>query len=89
MKSKWKQSFNFVITKETLHNIKTPSSVIVSAFVGLRVNIYNGRKFLSLLIRDYMVGFRFAQFISTKRTGDFHPQKFKKKIKSTKNSKKL
>jgi ribosomal protein S19 len=55
------------------------SSAISETLLGRRVNVYNGRKFVSLLIRKEMVGFRFGEFIVTKALGStIHVVKRKK-----------
>lgn len=45
-------------------------SVISETLLGKRVRVYNGRKFVSLLIRKDMVGFRFGEFVVTKALGN-------------------
>jgi ribosomal protein S19 len=43
---------------------------------------YNGKEFVSLLIRDYHVGYRFGQFIKTKKLGgNIHNKELKKQKK--------
>lgn len=42
-------------------------SVILPIFVGHTFDVYNGQKFISLLVRDYMVGYKFGDFIFTRR----------------------
>jgi small subunit ribosomal protein S19 len=50
-------------------------SVIFPSFVGLIFSVLNGKRFLSLIITENMVGHKFGEFIVTKK----HP--VHKKIK--------
>jgi ribosomal protein S19 len=55
---------------------------IVKGLIGKRISIYNGKEFVSLLIRDYHVGYRFGQFIKTKKLGgNIHNKELKKQKK--------
>lgn len=52
-------------------------------FVGLRIAIYNGKQFFSILIREEMVGYKFSEFIRTKSIGSqIHKKKMKIKKKN-------
>jgi ribosomal protein S19 len=42
---------------------------IIKNLLGKRVSIYDGRQFVSLLIREHHIGYRFGQFIKTKKMG--------------------
>ncbi|MDD2840581.1 MAG: 30S ribosomal protein S19 [Rickettsiales bacterium] len=48
--------------------IKTWSrrSTIVPQFVGLTFSVYNGRKFVSVLVSEGMVGHKFGEFAPTR-----------------------
>lgn len=48
---------------------------ITSKYIGKRVFLYNGRKFFSFLIRENMIGFKFCEFVPTKRIGRIHLKK--------------
>lgn len=60
----------------------TKNSIITSWYIGKKVKIYCGNKFINLEITRGMVGYKFGQFIMTKRMGSFiHKKKKKKKGK--------
>lgn len=42
------------------------SSVVLPNFVGLTFSIYNGRKFISILVTDEMVGKKLGEFSPTR-----------------------
>lgn len=87
MRSKWKPIFlsRAVLRKQTLPAGSSPkiydkSSVIPPVFEGKRVLIHTGNRFVSLLIRDFHIGYRFGEFVSTKVTGSaIHQDKKKAK----------
>ena len=41
-------------------------STIVPQFVGLTFSVYNGRKFVSVLVTEGMVGHKFGEFAPTR-----------------------
>ena len=43
------------------------SSTIFPAFVGHTFLVYNGKKFINMQVQLHMVGFRFGDFINTKK----------------------
>lgn len=43
------------------------SSTIFPAFVGHNFLVYNGKKFINMQVQLHMVGFRFGDFINTKK----------------------
>jgi small subunit ribosomal protein S19 len=45
------------------------SSIILSIFVGFSFLIYNGKKFIPLVILKNMIGYRFGEYILTKKIG--------------------
>lgn len=47
--------------------LKRKNSVILPEFVGLVVKVYNGQKFLTLVITPKMVGYKFGSFVFTRR----------------------
>lgn len=49
-------------------------SVIFPSFVGLHFEVYNGFKFVLLEIKENMIGFKFGEFVFTRK-------KLKHKIK--------
>lgn len=43
------------------------SSTIFPVFVGHNFLVYNGKKFINMQVQLHMVGFRFGDFINTKK----------------------
>jgi len=58
------------------------SSVIAPDFVGHRIGIHNGRKFIEVLISESMIGHRLGEFSLT-RTFRSHGKVTKKVISAT------
>ena len=79
-RSKWKGNFlsKFLIKQESqFTKIWTRNSVIPSKLLGHSVSIYNGQFFKNLLITQEKIGFKFGDFVLTRK----YISKFKKKIK--------
>ena len=77
-RSKWKGNFlsKFLIKKESqITKIWTRNSVIPSKLLGQSVSIYNGQFFKKLLITQEKIGFKFGDFVLTRK----YISKFKKK----------
>lgn len=55
--------------KKGLLKIWSRRSTVLRSFVGKRIQVYTGYKFVSLTIRDNMVGNTFGDFIATKVLG--------------------
>jgi len=49
--------------------IYSRSSIITPFFLGKRIAIYNGNKFVSIIVRPLMVGSKFGEFAITKKLG--------------------
>jgi len=88
MRSKWKQKFNFLVTREHIEEnqvVRTLSAVVPRELVGMRARGYFGVRRHSFNIHEYMVGHRFGEFVSPRRRGkEIHPDRrdrSKKKIK--------
>lgn len=47
--------------------IMNKNSVILPNYIDLNFKIYNGKKFIDLKIIDLMVGYRFGEFIETRK----------------------
>lgn len=45
------------------------SSVICKEFLGKKVFVHNGNKFLSVIVKPEMIGHKFGEFAFTKRLG--------------------
>jgi len=82
MRSKWK-------AKIFVYNIKhlrtaifyKKANYIIPQLIGKRINIYNGKKPFSIIVRKNMVGSRLGEFIVTKRLGRLIHTKQKKRKK--------
>jgi small subunit ribosomal protein S19 len=44
------------------------SSIIFPSFLGFNFEIYNGKKFIPILIKKNMIGAKFGEFILTRKT---------------------
>ena len=85
-RSQWKGPFLDLCifkknTKKTTPKIWSRRSTIPAALIGKMISIYNGKFFKTIMVTREKVGFKFGEF-STTRT-------YRKKIKSTKNKKKI
>lgn len=76
------KKLNNVKNKSNFLKIWLKNSFIPKELVGTRVLVYNGLIFISILIRDNMVGHKFGEFIWTKKLGpSIHTRKKKGKGK--------
>ena len=41
--------------------------VIIPEMVGVKLGVYNGKEFVSLEIKEYMVGHRIGEFVLTRK----------------------
>lgn len=76
MRSIWKFPFFTFSTLKTVDyptdkriQVYSKSGLVLPSLVGKRVSVYNGKIFFSILIRNYMVGHAFGNFIYTKKGG--------------------
>ena len=88
MRSVWKGPFIDGRILSEIHNLQkankkkipikivSKGSVIFPSFVGLTFFVFNGRKFINLVINENMVGHKFGEFIGTKK----HPIHKKNKL---------
>jgi len=70
-----------VLNKKKLLPTVSRNSMILMKFVGLKVNVYTGRKFTEILVSKEMVGHKFGEFSSTREKFTFKKKKKEKKIK--------
>ncbi len=49
------------------HRTHCREMVIIPEMVGAKLGIYNGKEFVSLEIKDYMIGHRLGEFILTRK----------------------
>jgi len=75
-RSIWKKPFSDSLLFKNIYlnnNSQKPiiiwsrNSVIFPSFIGSTFSIYNGKKFVSLQIYESMVGFKFGDFIATRK----------------------
>lgn len=57
----------FIIKQFNNAKIYTRSVIITPELIGVRVEVHTGNKFVSLLIKESMIGYRFGEFIGTRR----------------------
>ena len=68
-RSSWKGPYvNHLLLKDS-NNIKiySKNSMIVPRFINKKFNIYNGKKFITILVSEDMVGYKFGEFLSTRK----------------------
>lgn len=79
MKSKWKFFFfNYKYFLQKNNNIKKVSRnlKIYSSFLNKKVKIYNGKKYILQEIKPNMIGYKFGDFVLTKKiTNKIHLKK--------------
>nr|YP_009646599.1 ribosomal protein S19 [Chloropicon primus]QBX98470.1 ribosomal protein S19 [Chloropicon primus] len=86
-RSVWKGPFvDFGLLRSVVKNQKKPSkdplkiysrrSLILPEFVGLEVEIHNGKNFQKLLVKEEMIGHYFGEFAPTRKL--FVPKEKKK-----------
>ena len=68
------------------NDIKTTSknSVILPKFVGLTIQVYNGKTFIAIKIVDEMVVYRLVEFILTRKQFSYKKKKKQKKKREKK-----
>lgn len=82
MRSCWKPNLGLLAPR-----IKTPSNVLLpirsipdKTLLGNRVEVYNGKNLVSLVVKNHMLNKKLSNFVSTKYTGKIiHVKKKKRK----------
>jgi len=82
MRSKWKGSFTELGELNNNSLVYSRRSTVLAEHVGKRISIYNGMKFVSILIKDFMVGYKLGYFVATKLLGSQIHHKKEKKVKA-------
>jgi ribosomal protein S19 len=60
--------------------IDNRATTILKSMIGRKAGIHNGRDYMGLTIKDYMVGHKFGEYIATRKVGkDMHFRKKGKK----------
>ena len=78
---KWKGPYfklNDLKNKKKIIQLKR-NFEIIPQLVGNTVNIYNGRKFIKVLLTEDMIGHKIGEFSPTREKFDFKKKKKKKK----------
>ncbi len=87
-RSKWKGQFlSRVFLKKTLNpklTIWSRTSTITKDFIGKTVAVYNGKQFTNVYIKEDKVGYKFGEFVFTRK----FTNKYKNNIKNLKTKKK-
>jgi small subunit ribosomal protein S19 len=65
-------------SRKTIIKIWSRRSTIVPQFVGINFAVYNGKKFISVLVSEGMVGHKFGEFAPTRT---FYGHSADKKLK--------
>ena len=80
-RAKWKGPFvsyellqKCCTTKDELYT-NSRTSIIVPQFVGLTINVHNGKSFSKLKITEAMVGYRLGEFSPTRKRFSFKKKK--------------
>lgn len=71
-RSLWKGPFSEILDQN--QKIWSRRSVILPPLVGKKVQIHNGKSFLTLQVGEEMVGHKFGEFASTRKKA-FHKKK--------------
>lgn len=74
MRSVWKGPYiiqkiytNLLRKDKNFFYLKKKNNVILPEFVGLKVKVYNGKRFFELFVTPPMVGYKFGAFIFTRK----------------------
>lgn len=80
VRSKWKGPYiEQKLLKQIIKNInskgksysyiktRSKESYIMPFFVGLNLQVYNGKKYIKLRINDNMIGYKLGEFITTRK----------------------
>ena len=49
------------------HRTHSREMVIIPEMVGVKLGVYNGKEFVSLEVKDYMIGKRLGEFVVTRK----------------------
>jgi small subunit ribosomal protein S19 len=84
----FKPFYRNMVNKRSDFYIWSRRALVTSKFVGKRVAVYNGRRFLSFIVRKSMIGYKFGEFSLTKKIGAIH-KIYKRAAKLSRNRKKF
>lgn len=78
-RSIWKGPFIdrsvFKTAKEQHKKIWSRRSVILPQFEGLTFNVYNGKDFIPVLVKEEMIGHKFGEFAQTRKVFSYKKTK--------------
>ncbi len=84
----FKPFYRNMVNKRSDYYIWSRRSLVTDKFVGKRVAVYNGRRFLSFIVRKSMIGYKFGEFSLTKKIGAIH-KIYKRAAKLSRNRRKF
>lgn len=84
----FKPFYRSMVNKRSDVYVWSRRALVTAEFVGKRVAVYNGRRFLSFIVRKSMVGYKFGEFSLTKKIGAIH-KIYKRAAKLSRNRKKF
>jgi ribosomal protein S19 len=84
----FKPFYRNMVSKRSDYYIWTRRALVTDKFVGKRVAVYNGRRFLSFIVRKSMIGYKFGEFSLTKKIGAIH-KIYKRAAKLSRNRRKF
>jgi len=84
----FKPFYRNMVNKRSDFYIWTRRALVTDKFVGKRVAVYNGRRFLSFIVRKSMIGYKFGEFSLTKKIGAIH-KIYKRAAKLSRNRRKF
>ena len=64
-----KENLNFILKKNKSKNIKIieRNAIITSEFLNKKVSIYNGKVFINVFIDKNKIGYKFGEFVYTRK----------------------
>jgi ribosomal protein S19 len=84
----FKPFYRNMVNKRSDFYVWTRRALVTDEFVGKRVAVYNGRRFLSFIVRKSMIGYKFGEFSLTKKIGAIH-KIYKRAAKLSRNRRKF
>lgn|SRR5690554_3040571 len=84
----FKPFYRNMVNKRSDFYIWSRRALVTDKFVGKRVAVYNGRRFLSFIVRKSMIGYKFGEFSLTKKIGAIH-KIYKRAAKLSRNRRKF
>ena len=84
----FKPFYRNMVSKRSDFYIWTRRAIVTNKFVGKRVAVHNGRRFLSFIVRKSMIGYKFGEFSLTKKIAPIH-KIYKRAAKLSRNRRKF